>query len=111
MKYNFKYLRRTKNIFLIFGNKELRLQGYTDLDFMFDIDDQKSIFDSIFFCNGGAVSWKSFKQPVIADSIIKAEYITTSKAAKEVFWFKKFIAELGVMPSDATLSSATTTVP
>ena len=31
---------------------------------------------------------------------MKAEYITTSKAAEKAFWFKKFIAELGVMPSD-----------
>ena len=32
---------------------------------------------------------------------MEAEYITTSEATKKVFWFKKFIAELGVMPSDA----------
>ena len=31
---------------------------------------------------------------------MEVEYITTSEAAKEAFWFKKFIAELGVMPSD-----------
>ena len=34
---------------------------------------------------------------------MKAEYIATSKATKEVFWFKKFTMELGVMPSDAVL--------
>ena len=32
---------------------------------------------------------------------MKTVYITISKAAKEAFWFKKFIMELGVMPSDA----------
>ena len=32
---------------------------------------------------------------------MKAKYITTFKAAKEVFWFKKFIAKLKVMTSDA----------
>ena len=37
---------------------------------------------------------------MIADSIIEAEYIAASEATKEVFWFKKFITELGVMPSD-----------
>ena len=51
-------------------------------------------------CNGGAGSWKSFKQSIIADSIMEVEYIAASKAAKEVFWFKKFITELDVMPSD-----------
>ena len=38
---------------------------------------------------------------IIADLIIKVEYITISEAAKEAFWFKKFIAELRVMPPDA----------
>ena len=32
---------------------------------------------------------------------MEAKYITASEVAKEVFWFKKFVAELGVMPSDA----------
>ena len=31
---------------------------------------------------------------------MKAEYITAYEATKEVFWFKKFVVELGVMPSD-----------
>ena len=65
---------------------------------MSDIDDRKSISESLFICNGGAVSWKSSKQPIIANSTIEAEYIAVSKAAKEAFWFKKFIAELDVMP-------------
>ena len=31
---------------------------------------------------------------------MKVEYIATSKATKKVFWFKKFIMKLDVMPSD-----------
>ena len=56
VKYIFKYLRKTKGIFLIFRNGELRVQGYTDLDFMSNIDDGKSTSGSIFLCNSGAVS-------------------------------------------------------
>ena len=41
VKYILKYLRRTKDIFLIFENGELKVQGYTDSDFMSDTDDQK----------------------------------------------------------------------
>ena len=101
MKYILKYLRMTKDMFLVFGNGELQIQGYTDSDFMSDIDDRKSTSGSLFICNGGAVSWKSFKQTVIVDSTMEAEYITASEAAKETFWYKKFAAELGVMSSDA----------
>ena len=32
---------------------------------------------------------------------MEAEYIATSEAAKEAFWYKKFAVELGVMSSDA----------
>ena len=31
----------------------------------------------------------------------EAEYVITSDAAKEGFWFKKFITELRIMTSDA----------
>ena len=48
--------------------------------------------------NGGAVSWKSSKQPTTADSTIEVEYIATSDAAKEAVWLKKFITDLGVVP-------------
>ena len=87
-------------MFLIFGNEELKVQEYTDSDFMSDIDDRKSTSKNIFLYNGGTVSWKNFKQTVIIDSTIEAEYITASEATKEAFWLKKFVAELGVMPLD-----------
>jgi len=45
------------------------------------------------------VSWKSSKQITVADSTTEAEYIVASEAAKEVVWIRKFIAELGVVPS------------
>ena len=56
VKYILKYLRRTKDIFLVFGNGELQVQRFTDSDFMSDIDDRKSTSGSLFFYSGGAVS-------------------------------------------------------
>ncbi|KAK8616635.1 hypothetical protein V6N13_116605 [Hibiscus sabdariffa] len=53
----------------------------------------------VFCLNRGAVSWKSSKQDTVADSTTEAEYIAASEAAKEVVWIKKFITELGVVPS------------
>ena len=35
-----KYLRRTKDMFLVIGNGKLQVQEFTDSDFMFDIDDR-----------------------------------------------------------------------
>ena len=39
MKCILKYLRGTKDMMLVFGNGELQVQGYTDFDFMSDVDD------------------------------------------------------------------------
>ncbi|KAK9016284.1 hypothetical protein V6N11_078786 [Hibiscus sabdariffa] len=53
----------------------------------------------VFYLNGGAVSWKSSKQDTVADSTTEVEYIAASEAAKEAVWIKKFVTELGVVPS------------
>ena len=53
----------------------------------------------MFTLNGGAVSWKSSKQETTVDSITESKYIAAFEAAKEAVWIKKFITELGVVPS------------
>ncbi|KAK8506908.1 hypothetical protein V6N12_009221 [Hibiscus sabdariffa] len=64
-----KYLRRTKDTFLVYGDKEeLSIKGYTDASFQTDKDDSRSQSDFIFCLYGGAVSWKSSKQDTVADS-------------------------------------------
>ena len=93
-----KYLRRTKDLVLTYGGGDLQLTGFTDSDFQSDVDDRKSISRFFFTCNGGAVSWKSSKKSITANSTTKAKYIATSDAAKEAIWIKKFIIDLGVVP-------------
>ncbi|KAK8980508.1 hypothetical protein V6N11_081975 [Hibiscus sabdariffa] len=95
-----KYLRRTKDVFLVYGGEEqLSIKGYTDASFQTDKDDSRSQSGFVFCLNGGAVSWKSSKQDTVADSTTEAEYIAASEAAKEAVWIKKFVTELGVVPS------------
>ncbi|KAM1523155.1 hypothetical protein ACFX10_013206 [Malus domestica] len=95
-----KYLRRTKDMILVYGGAaELRVEAYTDADFQSDVDDRSSNSRYVFTLNGGAVSWKSKKQSVIADSTTEAEYVAAAEADKEAFWMKKFITELGVVPT------------
>ncbi|GJR37273.1 retrotransposon protein, putative, ty1-copia subclass [Tanacetum coccineum] len=47
----------------------------------------------------GAVDWKSKKQTTIAMSAAQAEYMAASEAAMEAVWIRKFVGDLGVMPS------------
>ena len=62
-----KYLKRTKDMFLVYGSdKEPIVKGYVDASFDTDPDDSKSQTGYVFTLNGGAVSWCSSKQSVVA---------------------------------------------
>lgn len=99
MKSIFKYLRRTNGLVLSNRCSELNIQGYLNFDIQLGVDDKNSTLRFIFICNKSAVSQKSFKQLVTADSTTKAKYITISKAAKKVLWICKFVSELVVVPN------------
>ncbi|KAL0342593.1 UNVERIFIED_CONTAM: Retrovirus-related Pol polyprotein from transposon RE2 [Sesamum calycinum] len=71
-----KYLRRTKDVFLVYGGGELILEGFSDASFQSDDDDAKSQSGFVFKLNA-------------------------SEAAKEAVWIKNYIQELGVVPSIA----------
>ena len=48
-----KYLRRTKELFLIHGGDDLKVRGYTNSSFQSDPDDSKSNLGYLFTLNGG----------------------------------------------------------
>jgi hypothetical protein len=93
-----KYLRRTKDMFLVYGgDDELSVKGYTDASYLTDLDDSRSQSGYVFIMNGGAVSWKSSKQDTVSASTTEAEYIAASEAAKEAVWIRNFLMDLGVV--------------
>ena len=95
-----KYLRNTRDMFLVFGGSEnLKVSGYSDASFQTDVDDSRSQSGWVFLLNGGAVTWKSSKQSTVAESTCESEYIAVSEAAKEATWLQNFIGDLGVVPS------------
>ena len=56
VKNTLKYLKRTKDMFLVYGGaKELVVNGYVDASFDTDPDDYKSQIGYVFILNGGAV--------------------------------------------------------
>nr|GEV94763.1 hypothetical protein [Tanacetum cinerariifolium] len=97
-----KYLRNTKDMFLVYGGdlkRELRVSCYTDAGYLTDADDLKSQTGYVFVLNGGAVDWKSAKQSIFATSSAETEYIAAFDASKEAVWVRKFIYGLGVVPT------------
>nr|GEW36613.1 retrotransposon protein putative Ty1-copia subclass [Tanacetum cinerariifolium] len=97
-----KYLRNTKDMFLVYEGdlkRELRVSCYTDAVYLTDADDLKSQTEYVFVLNGGVVDWKSAKQSIFATSSTEAEYIDAFDASKEAVWVRKFISGLGVVPT------------
>ncbi|GJZ51984.1 hypothetical protein Tco_0606499 [Tanacetum coccineum] len=96
-----KYLRNTKDMFLVYVGdikRELRVSCYTDVGYQTDADDLKSLIGYVFVLNGGVVDWKSTKQSIFATSSVEADYIAASNASKEAVWVRKFIFGLRVVP-------------
>ncbi|GJT39764.1 retrotransposon protein, putative, ty1-copia subclass [Tanacetum coccineum] len=97
-----KYLRNTKDMFLVYGGnlkRQLRVSCYTDAGYLTDADNLKSQTGYVFVLNGGAVDWKSTKQSIFATSSIDVEYIAAFDASKEAVWIRKFISGLGIVPT------------
>jgi hypothetical protein len=102
-----RYLQKTIYVGITYGGQEnpaileavggpiiTGITGFTDADWAGDKDSRKSTSGYIFLLHGGAVSWKSTKQNVVATSSTKAEYIACSEAAKEALWIRRLDAEI-----------------
>jgi Reverse transcriptase (RNA-dependent DNA polymerase)/Integrase core domain/GAG-pre-integrase domain/Zinc knuckle len=88
-----RYLKGTKDMFLVLGGQQQGLNGYTDADGMSN-EDRHAISGYVFQIDGSSVSWSSKRQEVIALSTTEAEYVATTHAAKEALWLRNFTSEL-----------------
>ena len=75
--------------------------GYLDADFAGCQDSRKSTSGYIFMLAGGAISWKSVKQTLVASSTMEAEFIACFEACFEAsnqgIWLRNFITGLQIM--------------
>ena len=92
-----RYLKRTKDYMLIYKHvQDLQLVGYSDSDFAGCQDEKKSTTGYIFKLAGGAVSWKSEKQKLIASSTMQEEFVACFSATTQAIWLRNLIKELTV---------------
>lgn len=83
-----QYLKQTRKLGLTYSsnsgrNGNLKLIGYSDSDHAGDKDDRRSTSGYVFILQGTAVLWKSNKQTMVTLSSTEAEYVGSSKAARE----------------------------
>jgi hypothetical protein len=93
VKRTLRYLKGTRDWWLTYGAKSKELTGYADADGSMS-EDRYAISGYAFILNGGAVSWSSKRQPIIALSTTEAEYVAAAHAGKEALWLRTFISEI-----------------
>jgi hypothetical protein len=91
-----RYLKGTKNSKIVYSVDPKPLIGYTDASYADDKETRKSTGGYLFTLNGGAISWRSKKQSIVACSSTEAEYIALSDATKEAKWLNKLQEDLKV---------------
>ena len=92
------YLQRTKDYILTYRRSDsLEIIGYSDSDFVGCQDSKRSTSGYIYMLAGGAISWKSAKQTVIASSIMAAEFIVCYEASNHRIWLRNFVTRLRVI--------------
>ena len=82
-----RYFRQTSTVGIVYRRTEnSELYAFSDSDFAADPIDRKSTSGFVTIHNGGATSWRSKQQDVVALSTTEAEYIGLSDACRELNW-------------------------
>ena len=70
------------------------LEVYCDANWISDVDGMKATTGYVFTLGGGAVSWKSCKQPILTRSTIEAELIALDTSGVEAGWLRDLLMDL-----------------
>jgi hypothetical protein len=85
VKWVLRYLRGTCDYCITYNSGRELVYGYVDFDFAGDLDKRRSTSGYVFTLAGGAISWMSKLQNIVALSTTEAEYVAASHACKEEF--------------------------
>ena len=93
-----RYLAGTQQFGLVYqqciNRSSSRVRGYGDADYAGCKDTRRSTIGYVFMLNGGAISWCSRRQAVVATSTAEAEYIAAAATVKEAMWLSKLMQDL-----------------
>jgi hypothetical protein len=103
VKHLFRYLQGTKDMGITYdqcrGSTTVAISSFSDADWASNKIDWKSISRYTFLLSGGAISWTSKKQSIVALSSMEVEYITMTLATKQIIWLPNFFDALGFTQS------------
>jgi hypothetical protein len=73
------------------------LEGYSDVNWISDIDQTYATSGYVFTLGGGAMSWRSCKQTILTKSTMEAELTTLGTTSAEVVWLCELLCDLRVV--------------
>ena len=104
----FRYLKGSRDEVTRYEGRKDMVVGptiYCDADWASQAR-RKSISSYVITLAGGAITWSSKRQMLVALSTAEAEYVTVTHVAKEVLWLHALFTELGIkVPSAPTILS------
>ena len=93
-----RYLQRTKDYMLTYQKSDqLEIIRYSDFDFAGCRDSMKSTSSYIYLLAGGAISWKSVKQSIVAFSTMATEFVACYEASNHGIWLRNFVTGLRIL--------------
>ena len=92
----YSYVKGTQNMGIVYDAKseassDVPIVGYCDSDWAGCNESSQSTEAYVFLLTGGAISWRSKKQSIVALSSCEAEYISACTAAKEAIWLSNVL--------------------
>ena len=87
------FLSHSIDFKISYFKKGSQLEGFCDASYA-DCLDSKSTSGYVFTMNGGAISWRSTKQKIVAASTMEAELISAFDAMKDALWLRKIEKDL-----------------
>jgi hypothetical protein len=99
------YLVGTKTYGITYGDisgHPNNFYGFADAAWA-NLDDRKSTTGYIFLTGNGAITWKSKKQSITAQSLTEAEYVALSEAVCEACWLRSLHEEMGYIQKQPTI--------
>nr|AAT58810.1 putative polyprotein [Oryza sativa Japonica Group] len=92
-----RYLKGTVELGLHYTGYPVVLEGYSDSNWISDVDEIKATSGYVFTLGGGAVSWRSCKQTILTRSTMEAELTALDTATVEAEWLRDLLMDLPVV--------------
>nr|ABG66099.1 retrotransposon protein, putative, Ty1-copia subclass [Oryza sativa Japonica Group] len=92
-----RYLKGTMELGLHYTGYPAVLEGYSDSNWISDVDEIKATSGYVLTLGGGAVSWRFCKQTILTRSTMEVELTALDTATIEAEWLRDLLMDLPIV--------------